>query len=162
MNTPFRKGDKLTDYMIFPRFLLKSGLSSTAMLTYVLLFDRTKVSLQDESWADDEGRVFVVYPIEKLAEKLGKSSMTVKNALAELERADLLERKRCGIGKPNHIFLKAPVESFLSPTKQGNFPCDGQKIVCHGARKLSTNKNKESKNKSVIHRNYECEENETL
>ncbi len=44
--------------------------------------------------------------IEALAEVLHKSQMTVKTALAVLEKQELIFRKRQGPGQPNRIYVK--------------------------------------------------------
>ncbi|MFQ7289037.1 MAG: replication initiator protein A [Lacrimispora saccharolytica] len=47
--------------------------------------DRASLS-RKTGWKDEEGHIFVVYPIAYLADDLGKSHMTVKKALNELGR----------------------------------------------------------------------------
>ena len=48
----------------------------------------------------------MVYPIAYLADDLGKSHMTVKKALNELEEAGLLVRKKQGFSKPNLLYVR--------------------------------------------------------
>ena len=75
--------------------------------------------------------------------------MSVKTALSALEKHELIVRKRQGVGKANRIYVKLPVDRNLSARQTENCPSDGKKTVCHMERKLSGNKNKESKtNKS--------------
>lgn len=69
--------------------------------------DRTRLS-QLNGWTDEAGRVYIIFPIEKIAERIGKSMTTAKNVLAELEAAGLIERKRQQFSKPNHIYVKLP------------------------------------------------------
>ena len=49
-----------------------------------------------------------MFPIEKIAAVLDRSTMTVKTALSELEDAGLIERRRSGFSKPNRIYVKMP------------------------------------------------------
>ena len=70
-------------FLPYPRFLLKMDISQTAKLLYSLLLDRSTLS-QKNGWQDNEGRIFIVYPITEIAEILDKSTMTVQNALKEL------------------------------------------------------------------------------
>ena len=42
---------------------------------------------------DEQGRVFAVFPIAELSEKMGKCRSSVKNALKELEDAGWIVRK---------------------------------------------------------------------
>ena len=70
-------------------------ISYTARLLYALFLDRSALS-QKNGWTDNEGRVFIVYPITEIAEILDKGTTTIKSALNELDAAGLLERKREG------------------------------------------------------------------
>ena len=98
---------ELPPYFFFPWFLLDMGLTLTAKLTYALLLDRARLS-QLNSWTDEAGRVYIIFPIEKIAGMLGKSMTTAENVLAELEAAGLIERRRQQFSKPNHIYVKLP------------------------------------------------------
>ena len=49
-----------------------------------------------------------MFPIEKIAAVLDRSTMTVKTALSELEDAGLIEPRRSGFSKPNRIYVKMP------------------------------------------------------
>ena len=122
----------LPAYMAYPKFLLEMiDLSETAKLVYIVLLDRARVSQVKGGWADEHGNVFIYYPIRDLAKAIHKSEMSVKTALSALEKCGLILRTRQGVGKANRI------------------SSDGKKTVCHMERKLSGNKNKESKtNKS--------------
>ena len=94
-------------YLPYPRFLLKMDLSQTAKLLYALLLDRSTLS-QKNGWQDDEGRTYIVYPIAEIAEILDKSTMTIQNALKELDAAGLLVRERRGFSAPNRLYVKVP------------------------------------------------------
>lgn len=111
----------LPPYLPYPRFLLTAELTQTAKLLYALLIDRATLS-QKNGMADEQGRLYVIFPIEKIAAALDRSHMTVKNALHELESAGLIERKRQGFSAPNRIYVKLP---------------DGQKNVLLTDRNLS-------------------------
>ncbi len=73
--------------------------------------------------------------------------MTVKNALAELETAGLIERQRRGFSAPNHIYVKIPdgqdivrlTDKKLSVIGKETCPSDGKKTVPMMDRKLSPN-----------------------
>ena len=136
----------LSAYMAYPKFLLHmTDLGETAKLIYIVLLDRARVSQVKGGWADEHGNVFIYYPIRDLAESVHKSEMSVKTALAALEDHALILRKRQGVGKANRIYVKLPVDRNLSARQTENCPSDGKKTVCHMERKLSGNKNKESK-----------------
>ena len=121
--------DKLPSYMAFPRFLLDSGLNETAMLLYMLLLDRARLSMLKPPWTDERGHVFLCYPIRELAGALHKSEMTVKSGLRSLEQRGLIVRKRRGTGQPNHIYVMLPKDSYPSVRAKENCPSQGKKAV---------------------------------
>ena len=97
----------LPQYLPYARFLLGTDLSHTARLLYTLLLDRATLS-QKNNWVDEQGRIYVVYPLAHLAKDLGCCISSVTRAFTELEKADLAERVRNGFSKPSHILLKVP------------------------------------------------------
>ena len=102
----------LPSYMMFPRFLLDMEINETAKMLYIILLDRARLSQKNEGWSDTDGHVFIYFTIEALAEVLHKSQMTVKTALAVLEKQELIFRKRQGPGQPNRIYVKLPKETI--------------------------------------------------
>lgn len=58
-------------------------LSHTAALTYVLLLDRAHLS-QLKGWTDEDGRIYIIYPVESIAATLNRGLTVTKSALAEL------------------------------------------------------------------------------
>ena len=137
----------LPSFLAYPKFLLEmTGLSETAKVVYILLLDRAKVSQTHEGWADEQGLIFIYYPIKDLAETIHKSEMSVKTALFALEKHQLILRKRQGVGNANRIYVKLPVDRNLSVRQTENCPPDGKKTVCHTERKLSGSKIKEKNN----------------
>ena len=84
-------------------------------MTHALLLDRAHLS-QLNGWTDDAGRVYLIFPVEKIAAALNRSLSSAKNALGELAAAGLIERKRRGQFLPNLIYVKLP---------------DGQKSIPH-------------------------------
>ncbi len=106
-DTPF------IQYFQFPEYLLKAPVSQTAKILYMVLYDRARLS-QKNNWMDDDGRIYLIFPILELAEKTGRSVSAVKAGLNELFAADLLEKIRCGFGSPNRLYVKVPFENRLS------------------------------------------------
>ena len=98
---------ELPPYFFFPWFLMEMDSTLTGKLTYAILLDRARLS-QLNSWTDEAGRIYIIFPIEKIAKMLGKSLTTAKSALAELEAAWPIERKRQQFSQPNHIYVKLP------------------------------------------------------
>ena len=151
--TQFLTQDSLIPpYMAFPRFLLdKEGLSETAKILYTILLDRARLSQKNDGWTDERGHVFILFPIKNLAETMHKSEMSMKTALAALEKENLIFRKRQGAGFPNRIYVKVPPEALvlsernLSVRQTENCPTDRKKTVSVTDRKLSSS-NKEKNN----------------
>ena len=97
----------LPQYLPYARFLLDADLSHMAKMLYTLLLDRATLS-QKNNWVDDQGRIYVIYPLSNLAKDLDCCISSVTRAFTELEKTDLAERVRYGFSKPSHILLKVP------------------------------------------------------
>ena len=80
--------------MVFPRFLLNSDLSETTKILYMILLDRTRLSIKNGGWSNNQGHVYIHFTISELADTLSKSEMTIKNSLSALEKVDLIYRQR--------------------------------------------------------------------
>lgn len=152
-------------YMAYPRFLLEVNISETAKLVYMLLLDRARVSMKNDTWQDKHGRVFVLYTIPALARDIGKGETTVKKALNQLVQQDLIQKQSLGAGHTNKIYVKIPAEN--GPTRQAEYGPTGQTEKCltgraffdpKTGRKVPSNNNK--RNKYI--RNYDYEEGESL
>ena len=143
-----RADTRLPAYLPYPRFLLKMEISQTAKLLYSLLLDRSTLS-QKNKWLDDEGRIYIIYPIAEIAEILDKGSTTIKGALNELDTAGLLERERGGFSAPNRLYVKVPPVPQVQFSDQlmagsppliepENRPTDGQKTdLTKGEKRIS-------------------------
>ena len=138
---------KLLPYLPYPRFLLGADLTQTAKLLYAVLLDRANLS-RANGWTDEDGNIFIVFPLNKLADMVDKGPTTVKTALTELEAAGLIERRRCGNGMPNRIYVKPPDSQDIdrlmdrkpATRHPENRPSDGRKIDRQIAGKLAPNK----------------------
>ncbi len=134
----------LPPYFPYPQFLMDMPLSHTAALTYALLLDRAHLS-QLNGWTDEAGRVYLIFPVEKIAAALKRSLSSAKNALSELSAAGLIERKRRGQFLPNLIYVKLPdgqrivpsqTDKELShPRRTKDCPSQGQKMTFGTVRK---------------------------
>jgi hypothetical protein len=162
------RDSSLQSYMMFPRFLLTCDLSETAKLLYMVLLDRARLSQRNDGWTDERGRVFLYYPIRDLSTTLQKSEMTIKTALAALEKAALIVRERRGAGQANRLYVKCPADCFLPVRQTAACPPDGKKSVSMTDRNLSANKNQETnmtyprKKNGAFVRSYDCKEDESL
>jgi len=79
-----------------------SGLQSWAKITYGFLMDRMKFSLKNQ-WVDDEGLVYVVYPLEEIQEDMGISRKQAEGYLKELEQAGFTDRIHRGKYTPSPV-----------------------------------------------------------
>ena len=136
--------NRIPEYMSFPKFLLEmTSLSETAKIIYTVLLDRARLSQKKTGWADEYGHVFIYYPIRDLAAAVHKSDMSVKSALSALEKEQLIQRQRMGLGKANRIYVKLslPEERNLSVREKEKLPYDGKNTVCQTERNLSASNN---------------------
>lgn len=141
-----RKDSALPPYLPLPKFLLTEDLKQTSQLTYALLLDRVTLS-QANGWQDSQGRIFVVFPLAKIAKALGKGPTSVKDALAELEEHGLIRRQRAGPGQPNRIYVLLPDGLEIGHPKAGTpairgpavRPSDGQVSGCQMVGNPATN-----------------------
>ena len=91
MSDYMKTDTKLLPYLPYPRFLLGADLTQTAKVLYAVLLDRSNLS-HANGWTDESGNIFVVFPLNKLADLVDKGPTTVKTALTELEAAALWKR----------------------------------------------------------------------
>ena len=137
----------LPPYLPYPRFLLKMDITQTAKLLYALLLDRTTLS-QKNGWQDEAGRTYIIFPVTAIIDALDKSPSTIKEALNELDRAGLLERKRQGFSTANRLYVKLPPVVQISGLMESENPylispenrtADSQKTGLMTAEKLASN-----------------------
>lgn len=90
-----------------------SDLSLEAKILYGILLDRMELSTRNH-WLDEKGRVYIIFTIEEVMAHLGCANKKAGALLSELEKkADLIYRKRQGLGRPNLIYVK----NFVSPSR---------------------------------------------
>jgi DNA-binding MarR family transcriptional regulator len=161
------KDSALPPYLMFPRFLLDSPLNETAKLLYVVLLDRARLSQQNEGWTDDQGRVFLYFPIKDLAETLHKGETAIKKALNALEKANLIIRVRRG-SIANQIYVKCLTDEKAPIRQAEKRPSNRRKSDCQTGGKAPTSNNylkrtKEKQQKRISGLpNYDCGEDESL
>ena len=105
MNFEFMTIDTpLPPCMPFPRALTGFPVSSTAKVMYCRMLD----AMLSKGQEDENGILFVCFPVTAIAAVLSRSPMTVKRSLNELENAGLIMRVRQGVGEPNRIYVLIP------------------------------------------------------
>ena len=152
----FRTDTELTDYMPIPRQLVGAELPSTALLLYGALLDRGTLSRKN-SYTDEDGWVYVIYPVEKLAQTFRISHTAVKNHLRLLEHKGLIRRHRQSRGGPSHIFLRLPAGSIKVPDTGREIPRKGQKTSASPGRMLPPNNVRQQRDQSNYYQHREEE-----
>ena len=118
-------GDESKEFSYFriPRLLISharfKNVSVEAKLLYGLLLDRMGLS-SEHGWYDEDGRVFIYYTVEEIADDLCCGRDKAMKLLAELDSvkgAGLIERVRQGQGRPTKIYVKRFTTRELQPKK---------------------------------------------
>lgn len=102
-----KPGFPMPQYFPLPFFLLEMNLSQTARLIYGLILNRMSLS-EKNHWVDENGEVYVFFPVEELAQQIHRSSTAVKHALNELTGAGLLRRRHKRGHPANFLYLNYP------------------------------------------------------
>lgn len=80
-------------------------LSAEAKILYGLLLDRMDLSAKN-GWLDEKGRVYIIFTIEEIMEKMNCGNKKASQLLKELEeKGHLIVKQRQGLGKPNLIYV---------------------------------------------------------
>lgn len=146
----------MPQYIPFPRFLLDMELSHTAKLIYSVLLYRANLS-KINGWIDEQGRVYITYPITEIAENLHKGVSVIKEGLSALDRAGLTERKR-NFSAPDTIYVKLPAEGLKADpqtagkptnTEPENRPTHSRETGSMTAGKPATNKKNKIKDRVI-------------
>lgn len=155
---PFCLDSGLVNYYPVPRKLLLMDLPATAVLLYAVLLDRATLSRKNR-FADEQGQVFVIYPIEKLAQTLSVSETAVKRHLKTLEALGLIRRTRPKRNGPNRIFLYLPAGNGSASVTEQKRPSQGAKSDCPTGRRVTGNNRRKPLDLNDF---YQREEGESL
>lgn len=80
------------------------SLSAESKLLYGVLLDRVGLSRKN-NWIDNNGRVFIIYTRNDIAEIMGCGEKKITRLFSELKEKELVEEKRQGLQKPNLIYV---------------------------------------------------------
>lgn len=100
--------------LIFFESELFQKLSIESKVLYSFLLSRAGLSFKN-NWIDDQNRVFIIFTIEEVKEKLSCSHEKAIKLFTELDVKSgigLIERKRRGQGKPSVIYVKDFMSTF--------------------------------------------------
>ena len=149
---PYCQDTALTGYMPIPRELIAMGLPSTAVLIYGALLDRATLS-QKNHYTDAGGWVYVIYPVQRLADTFHISDTAVKRHLRELEARGLVKRRREVKNGASHIYLNLPAGSDKGTNRTGQ----GPKTDSSTGRKVPTNNRRKQQNRNNYYQHGEDE-----
>ncbi|MGL5778068.1 replication initiator protein A [Cetobacterium sp.] len=97
--------------------LLEGKITPGAYCLYVLMYDRTRISL-DNNWVDDEGEIYIEYSWESMRKnRKVKSNTQIKRDLEKLYELNLLQVKR-QYRESNIYYLNIYSENLESETTQ--------------------------------------------
>ena len=147
------ESEQFTFYRV-PKVLFTSlrykNVSAEAKLLYGLLLDRMGLSVKNR-WCDNGGLVFIYFTIDEAMEYLGCGHEKAGKLFSELEKIDLIDRRKQGLGKPAIIYVKkfvsdirkSDVLTYEKPLSSNlNFSCqDSGKIDINNTDKNYTDLN---------------------
>ena len=112
-------------YYVIPQMLISdpafSGIDCTAKLIYSLMLNRLSLSAENaEDYTDPQGRLYIVYTVEEIAETLQISKPTAVKMVTQLCEAGLVEKKRQGQGRPSILYLR----DFTAAAKKRETPSE--------------------------------------
>ena len=81
MNQYIKRETKIENYDPCPRFLSKMKVSPIAKLVYTTLLGRTFLSRKN-GLKDENGNVYVIYPVRALAKYIGRTEPVIYGALS--------------------------------------------------------------------------------
>ncbi len=80
-------------------------LSIEAKVVYGILLQRIKLANKN-GWRDENGRLYVIYPLEQMRKDIGLSTKIISAGLKQLEGIGIIDIVVRGQGKPNIIYVK--------------------------------------------------------
>ena len=132
--------DSINYYQV-PKWLmdlfLQGKISSGGFKTYVLMYDRLRLSSKNE-WIDEEGTVYIKYSYDEMQEDLNCSRQAISNNLKDLLALDLIVKIK-NYNSSSKFYLKiydSRQENFTSKEKLTN---SSQEILTNDSKEKLTN-----------------------
>lgn len=92
------------------------GLTNDAKLLYALLLDRLSLSVSND-WFDHTGQIYVYFTLSEVQSSLNCSYQKAQRLMSELEKNQLIKRKRQGLSKPDRLYVRLLPDMSLYPAK---------------------------------------------
>ena len=140
-------------YYQVPKWLMDlfidKKISQGAFKTYVLMYDRLKLSAGNK-WIDKNGDVYIKYRYDEMTADLNCSRQAVSNNLQDLEKLDLIDKKK-NFSSSSTFYLKIYStendSSLENLTSKENLDChSSRKLDCSSLENLDANNNNFNKN----------------
>ena len=150
----YGQSGELFSYYRIPKALFQDSrfrqLSTDARTLYGILLDRMSLSAKN-SWVDEHGRVYIIYTVREVQESLCCAEHKAVKLFRELEQADLIERKRRGLGRPSLIYVKnfssgLPKTQIQNCANSNSCAAESAVQVRPKSQSNKTDKNKTEKN----------------
>ena len=142
----YGQSGEMFSYFRVPKILFRDikfkDLSTDAKTLYGILLDRMGLSVKN-GWLDEQGRVYIIFPVQKVMDALGCADNKATKLFRELEKFGLIERKRRGLGKQNLIYVKNFADPrFRNREKNGSGAADSAQPEAAKSRGNKTEWNK--------------------
>lgn len=83
------------------------NVSDSEKVVYTILSHRMDMTMQDEKFCDENG-YFIFFKQKELAQKLGRSLISIKRIFKALEKHGLIVTQKMGMGLAQKIYLVNP------------------------------------------------------
>ena len=122
------------------------GLSNEAKLLYGFLLERMSLSRKN-NWIDAHNRVYIIFPIDEIAEIMGVCHEKALNLLKELDDQSgigLVRKKRRGLGLPSILYVK----NFIVKGEQNTDRVPKSRGTVNGIQEVGKTDFKKSENQT--------------
>lgn len=135
------------NYYQVPKWLMelfiKKAISQGAFKTYVLMYDRVRLSASN-GWIDENGDVYIKYSYDEMQKDLSCSRQSISDNLKDLVKCGLIDKKKC-FSSSTIFYLN--VSSLENLTSKENLDCQSsRKLDYSSLENLDSNKNNINKN----------------
>ena len=105
---------KIDSFYRLPRVFLTSELysdiSTEVKVLYGLMLDRVALSMRN-GWREPDGRVFIYFTLNDVKRMLNVGKNKAVSLFQQMEKLDLIRRRKQGQGKPARVFVRTFVEA---------------------------------------------------